>query len=52
MSSSLGAIDALIVLIIHSLIGRDCDVHNLFFGVVNASLVLIVLFLANGAHDD
>jgi hypothetical protein len=52
MSSSLGAIDALIVLIIHSLIGRDFDVHNLFFGVVNASLVLIVLFLANGDRDD
>ncbi len=52
MTSSLGVVDAFILLIIHFLIFRDCDVHNIFFGVVNALLVLIVLFLAGGDHDD
>jgi hypothetical protein len=52
MSSSLGAVDALIVLVIHFLVGHNCDVHNLFFGFVNTYFVLIVLFLAGGDHDD
>jgi hypothetical protein len=53
MSSSLGAANALLVLIIHFLVGHDRDVHNNFLGVINdASLVLIALFLASDDHDD
>ncbi len=52
MSSSLGVVDALLVSIIHFLVGHDCDVHNLFFDIVNVMLVLFIFFLAGGDHDD